>query len=354
MPRRLAGVVQHDGATRRWRLAIQAGSIRVRPTKQALRKWIHDRSRVDIDDVEWVRDLRLVIEATADFHLGRAESALARLDRLGGRFSRGNPSFEAWVTLVTESARLDYLDQRELSQAWRRWTKPATRLEQSVRARLAAMLARARRFVEPERTFRPLAKIASALDRRGDVASLAVVLNVLGFLARRAGDPELGADFHRRAIGLSGIVGDYRTLQSGLFDVALCRRKLRTQAGQSPDSAMFDLVDLCLFVCDRFGVGADSAQAEISAAHWSIELKEFDKARRYLQRAHTIIKNVDSLWEQAYLLYIRSELELASRTGTYDPIKDLVTAERLFRNAGDPGTAREAARLRRRVKNSRS
>lgn len=114
-----------------------------------------------------------------------------------------------------------------------------------------------------------------------------------------------------------------------------------------PDDTMFQLMDLCIFVSDTFGVGQDSAQAELSIAHWRIEMGDLDPAQKYLQKAERILVHVDSAWEQAYLLFVKGELAYASGADRKELIKNLAAAERLFTQSGDTSSARRAARLRR-------
>jgi tetratricopeptide (TPR) repeat protein len=198
------------------------------------------------------------------------------------------------------------------------------------------------RFENPQEGIRRLARIAASLDRAGDHATLAVVLHVLGVLKRRAGDPLEGASLHQRAATLAGLSDDHSTLQAALNNLALCRAIV---VG-SPDGTTLQLLDACLAVCAKFGVGGDSALAETTGAHWAMKTGDIEKARGYLDAAKAIIERLPSDYEQARFLAAQAEVTMASGGDRTSAIRDLRAAVRLFEASGDEPSA---ARARKRI-----
>lgn len=338
------------GRTRAWRLEIAPQDIRFAPDREAVRAWVHARSLGAHQQDGWTGDVRMLVEATATLQHGEAEAAMELLGGLSKAPGRAEPALEAWSALLRGRAAFLHEDEDDellskLHEAWGGRTDAAGR---AVGARLRTFLAIRHRFEDPETTLASLTKLAADLEIRGDIGSLGAVENVLGLLVRRVGDPASGAAHHLRAVALFGIAGDYPLMQAALYNLALCRRESLGQAGQPPDEAVLELVELCRLVCARFGVGSDSALAEISGAQWSLEMGDVERARRYLDAAEVLIKRVESTYDQACFLEARAQLELAAPTGGSNPARDLRAAELLFLQAGDQEAAtkvRSAAEL---------
>jgi hypothetical protein len=165
----------------------------------------------------------------------------------------------------------------------------------------------------------------------------------MGLLARRAADPTTGADHHLRAAALFGVGGDYPSLQAALFNLAICRRDTLEQQGRLPDEGVLDALEMCRLVCATFGVGRDSAQAEIAGAQWAHEMGDTARARRYLAEAEGLLRTIESTYDHAYFLEVRARIDHADSGGAGDPARDLRTARRLFARVGD---ARGVARVR--------
>jgi hypothetical protein len=215
-------------------------------------------------------------------------------------------------------------------------------LGDAVRDRLAAQRALASRFSTPRAAVRALGKIASRVEARGDLATLGVVTNTLGVLYRRIGEIRAAAALHRRAIGLASVSGDYRTVQAAIFNLALCRYRVRKDAGLPPDEHMIHLAELCERVANRFGVGNDSAQAPSTAALWASQLGKCSDAQRHLRSAEALIEKIASTWEQGYFHEVRARIARNCPSPGVDPSRDFRTAAILFEKAGDTAAARRA------------
>jgi hypothetical protein len=92
-----------------------------------------------------------------------------------------------------------------------------------------------------------------------------------------------------------------------------------------------ELVEMCRFVCTRFGVGNDSAQAEISGAAWALEMGDTARARFYLGEAERLLQTIESTYDQACFFEVRATLDRADPRPGGDPLRDLRTAEDLFK-----------------------
>jgi hypothetical protein len=279
---------------------------------------------------------------------GDADGALRWLDRLPETLDDVEPALEAWSVSLRARAAAQFYDEDDevLSQLDERWSDRTDAPARAVSARIRALMALRYRFETPAATLASLGKVAAELERRGDIGSLGAVMNVMGLLARRMGDPDSGAANHLRAVALAGISGDYPSLQATLYNLALCRRAILARRGKPPDHAVFTLVDLCQRVCARFGVGGDSALAEISGAEWALEAGDLARARRYLDQAEALVRGLDATYDQACFLEIRADVERADPRGQADPSHDLRTAEALFSKVGDEAAA---ARVRKKL-----
>ncbi|WP_437755401.1 hypothetical protein [Sorangium sp. So ce1389] len=339
----LAQVVSSKGRTKSWRLALSPASVRLRPDRASVEGWIRGRASQGAAEETWIDDLQRLAEATAALQQGQAESVV---DRLQQPLSyRGEPALEAWAALLSGRAAFQHDDHALLVDLYESWLRRPDAVGRTVGARLRALVAYKNRFDDPAGALASLRKLAADLELGGDVSALASVLNIAGLLATRTGEPRAGVVHHLRAAALFGIVGDYPSLQGALFNLANCRRQVLQKAGQPPDETVFTLVELCRLICRRFGVGADSAQAEIAAARWSFEAGDWPRARHYLAEAEALVRRIESVFDQACFLLLRAEMEHEQSTGASDPLRDLHTAERLFRDVQDERSASQAQRL---------
>lgn len=342
----LGRAVASSERTRSWCLALPGGAIVFHPSREAVRAWIGTHAPGAARGGDVADELSPLVEATVAFQGGDAEGALRWLDRLPATLGQIEPALEAWSALLRAKAAAQFYDDDDelLNQLSERWNGRADAPARAVSARIRALMALKYRFEDPSATLASLGKLAADLELRGDIGSLGAVVNVMGLLARRCGDPEAGAGNHLRAVALSGINGDYPALQATLYNLALSRKEALAQAGKPPDETVLTLIDLCLRVCARFGVGDDSAQAEISGAEWAMARGDHERARRYFEAAEALVARLDSTYDQACFLELRAALELADPRGNGDPLRDLRAAEAHYAKVGDETSV---ARVRR-------
>jgi hypothetical protein len=339
----LAHALSNRGRTKAWRLEVAPERVCLRPGRTGVAAWISGRTSRPSAEETWIHDLERLVAATAALQQGQAEVALAHVE--GPAAFSGEPALEAWSALLAGRSALQHDDEDRLLAVYEDWLRRADAVGKTVSSRLRALLAYKNRFTDTAGALASLRRLAADLELGGDVSGLASVLNITGVLAMRLGDPRAGAEHHLRAAALFGIVGDYPSLQGALFNLANCRRRAQLQEGRPPDESVFTLVELCRVVCRVFGVGADSAQAEIFAARCAFEMGDIPRSRRYLADAETIVKRIEASFDQACFLLLRGELELAHPLGEHDPVRDLQTAERLFLDVDDDRSAAEARRV---------
>jgi hypothetical protein len=341
--RRLGGTIASREKTKAWRLGSEA-RVSFVPDLAAARAWVAAKSSATADAGEWLEHLRVLVEATATLQRGGAEAVLRALR---GRTMKGSePAFRAWRALLRGRAAVQHDAVGLLDQLRVNWAKRTDAPARTVSARLRALTALRQRFTDPSAELATLGRLAAQLERRGDVGALASVLNVMGLLARRGGDPQRASSLHLRAVAMFGIVGDYPSLQAVLYNLAYDHRQVLDAKGEPPDDRVFALVELCLLVCERFNVGGDSAQAEISAARWALEAGNACRARDYLVRAERILRSAEATYDQACFLLLRAQIEIAQPHGSSDPVRDLGAAEGLFDQAGDIPSKEASRRLR--------
>ncbi|ACY15447.1 hypothetical protein [Haliangium ochraceum] len=342
------GVLEHRGKTKAWRLTLPAARVRLLPDEEAVRAWLDSRSLRPAASHEWLDDLHRLVMALISLQEGRAEQVLRDLD---APLSDGAaPPARAWAALLRGRAAFQYDDTEVLEQLHEDWFKRADGAGRTVGAKLRAIIAFRDRFHDASDALQTLSHLAAELEMRGDTAALGSILNVMGILLRRAGEPEAALVHHLRAVALLGISGDYPSLEGTLFNLANCRREALEQAGSPPDDSVFSLLELGRAVYSRFTVGQDSAQSEVAGAQWALEAGDPEKARHYLRLAEAIVEKSDNEFDQACFHYARARIEHAFPDGSSDPMKDLRVAERKFEALGDTTALADTRRLLKRVR----
>lgn len=343
----LDGLLDHRGKTKAWRLTLPAARVRLLPDEAAVRTWIDSRSLRPASDQGWIEDLQRLVTATIALQEGRAEEVLRDLE---ASLSKGaEPPVRAWAALLRGRAAFQYGDADVLETLHDDWFKRADGAGRTVSAKLRAVIAFRDRFHDPSDALQTLSRLAAELEMRGDTAALGSILNVMGLLLRRVGDPNAAMMHHLRAVALLGISGDYPSLEGTLFNLANCRREALEQAGSPPDDSVFSLLELGRAVYKRFTVGHDSAQSEIAGAQWALEAGDPEKARYYLHQAEAIVEKSDNEFDQACFHYARARIEHAFPDGSSDPVKDLRVAERKFESLGDTTALADTRRMLQRL-----
>lgn len=328
--------------TKAWALSDAEPAPVLSPSREAARRWLEAR-RADAPTGD---TLGALVDATIAFHDGRMSDVLTLLPSAGAR-----ELLAPWSDSLRARAAAKLGDDEEPDALLARWRErqDGSAATRAVVARLtAAAVFRDRTFTKAEAAAR-LRKLSRHLDEQGDIATLGVVLNVLGVVERRAGEPAAAAQSHRRAAAYLGLVGDLYALQGALFNLALALEAAAESDGRArPDEAVAAL-HACVALCDRFDVARDSAQAEVTAAKWAVEDGRRDDATRWLSKAEALVTHIESELEWAFFHYVRGLAVSRWPEGGLDAAGEFRRAERLYADGGDvDGVARvrrAAARL---------
>lgn len=332
--------------TRAWRLGMDARRVRLSPSASAVAAWLDERTCAAVDHLAWGRELQRLVEASIALRQGRGTDARRRLGQAPGEVR--DVALQAWRALT--EGRAAYLADGEdavptldaLIDAWASHCEPAGR---AVEARLRSSRAMQKRFDDPPRTRAVLSRLVAACERAGDAGSLGVLLNVLGVVERRAGEPSRAFEYLLRAAGLLGIVGDYHTLQATLFNAAWAHHSVLKRGGRGPDALAFLLIDLCLAVCREFQAGNDSALAEITRAEWSLDVGAPSEAEEMLGRASRILDVSEASYDLAYFHQVRGRLRFDQGATIGEVERDLRIAARIYGQVGDCRGKRRAIAL---------
>ena len=336
------GFVEFKGRTKAWRLAVALTNLALRPNRTTVDVWLRSKTfdhsvRVGDEVIAHLVDAMLAVRG------GKTERAEAELQNIE---KSGLPSaIAAWNTVLRAKVHVQYVDIGDLEREIANLTAAVDPLSLTVRCRLLANAALTSRFQTTDRHEKALERAVAQLEGTGDLATLAVVLNILGLLARRAGQPDQATGYLQHALALSAICQDYVTAQGALFNLAQARIDAREARGLPLDESAFVLIELCQRVCRDFGVGSDSLQAELLATSCARKLGQFARARTCLDNAEVMLKHLDSPYEAGCWHRQRAKLAVAANDPTLDPAKDARIAMRKFKQAGAAGPAQEMARF---------
>lgn len=140
----------------------------------------------------------------------------------------------------------------------------------------------------------------------GDLTTLAVVLNACAVLDRRLGSHESALACIKEALPLAIFSGDLILMQNVLFNFG----NILSEVQRKDPSAFAGVDPLALLEADmairsRFGIGKDSAQAELLVAYLAWERGDIPRAHTALASAKPIIAVNRSAADKA--LYLRVE-----------------------------------------------
>jgi tetratricopeptide (TPR) repeat protein len=334
--------VESKGITKAWRLTLNPDVLSLLPNQAATEAWLRART---IDPSTRLADdtVAHLIDGLMALRGGHTERADADLRAVGG--SPLPPAFAALNALLRFKVDVQYAELEDLEREAEAMAAATDPLSLSVHARLVASLAFLNRFQSSGRHTKALERAAAKLEGTGDLATLGTVLNVLGLLCRRAGEPIRATGYLQHALALSAISQDYVTVQGTLFNLAQARIAAREAEGLPPDESAFILIDLCLRVCLEFGVGSDSVQAELLATSCARKLGQYERAKRHLADSEQFVKQLENPYEVACWHRQRAKLAVDANDPLLDPLKDARIAAKFFAEAGAIQEADEMSRL---------
>jgi hypothetical protein len=294
LDRTARSAIADRGRTAFWRLSGRVDDIVLRPDPERVASWLRSRTAARESDDAWASRLVRLIDAAAALERGHAAAACSSLEANGDCSGEEATALDAWTAILRSRAAIQHGVSDVLESLQLKWTGRTDPVGRAVRGRLLAAHALLGRDDDGRARLVRVSKSAAEFEHHGDLATAAVLLNVAGVLARRLEEFDTASEHHRRAIALSGLVGDYRTLEGAVFNLALCRRECRDHAGLEPDDVIHSLVDARRTICRHFGVGNDSADAEVHDARGAFEMSRLELADTYLRYAEQLLNKVVS------------------------------------------------------------
>lgn len=141
---------------------------------------------------------------------------------------------------------------------------------------------------------------------RGDLTTLAVLLNACAVLDRRLGEHARALDCIKEALPLAIFSGDLILMQNVLFNFGNILSEIqRSDPAACAGTDPLALLEADMSIRRRFGLGKDSAQAELLVAYLAWERHEVPRAQAALDSAEPIITLSRSHADRA--LYLRVE-----------------------------------------------
>lgn len=349
-------VVLAPSKTRAWRLGIPLSDVRPSPSRSALREWLSSRMLPQSGTAAWGIELTRLVQAMIALRKGRADEAGGLLrpapnDVRDGSLMGLRALLAGRILYIEEDpGELDELDAMIV-----RWEKHTGAAARAVAARLRSFQVMRGRYADAASTRATLTKLAADLDLSGDAGSLGVILNVLGILERRSGDPARGFEHLCRAAALHAITGDHQNLQAALYNAAIARKSELKRLGEPPDDLSLSLLELCLIVCQEMHVGEDSALAELTRADWLLDRHALGEVEPLLRRAEHILQTIESSYDQAFFLQVRGRFLFEKGASMREVVRDMNASARIYGEVGDFRAERRAtAMLKRFLKVRRS
>lgn len=152
----------------------------------------------------------------------------------------------------------------------------------------------------------------AACARTGDFTTQVVLLNGMAVLARRLGAPQKALVYIKEAAPLAILSGDFFMIQAVSFNMANVLSDLHSgDPAVCSRSDYIDLLRLDIDIRESFGLGRDSAQAELRLAALYCETGALDQAQSMLDNAEQIIAICSSAHDRALSLQVRGNLQIA-------------------------------------------
>lgn len=152
----------------------------------------------------------------------------------------------------------------------------------------------------------------SACARTGDFTTQVVLLNAMAVLTRRLGEPNKALDHIKEAAPLAILSGDFFMIQAVSFNMANVLSDLHeSDSTVCERSDYIDLLQLDIDLRETFGLGRDSAQAELRLATLYCEVGALGQAQVMLDTANYIIGISNVLQDRALSLQVQGRLQIA-------------------------------------------
>lgn len=212
--------------------------------------------------------------------------------------------------------------------------------EQAVEARRMAAYAIRSDSTAWEAQVLGLKRLLPRLSAGGSLTSMAYVHNGLALLLRRLGRHAEALEHVQEAVPLAIFSGDLTLIQSVLFNFGNILSELRrSQPHALPGVDPLQLLEADITIRQQFGLGKDSAQAELLLAYLAYENGELDRAARWLDASAAIIAVNKAPADRALFHRVAGLLACARQPGSAEGLAELDHAITLFDRVGNRASA---------------
>ncbi len=212
--------------------------------------------------------------------------------------------------------------------------------ELSVEARRMAAYAIRSESSAWEGQVKELLRLLPRLSGIGSLNSTAYVLNGIALLLRRLGRHEEALNHIHEAVPLAIFSGDLTLIQSVFFNLGNILSELRrTDPARVAPADPSALLEMDVAIRRTFGLGKDSAQAELLLAYLALEDGALDRAADWLAESAALIELNRIPNDRALFHRIAGLLSLARAPGNTDGLKELEKAITLFQQVGNRAAA---------------
>jgi tetratricopeptide (TPR) repeat protein len=212
--------------------------------------------------------------------------------------------------------------------------------EQAVEARRMAAYAIRSDSTAWEGQVQGLKRLLPRLAAGGSLTSMAYVHNGIALLLRRLGRHAEALEHVQEAVPLAIFSGDLTLIQSVLFNFGNILSELRrSQPDALPGVDPLQLLEADIAIRQQFGLGKDSAQAELLLAYLAYENGELDRAQRWLAESAAIIAVNKAPADRALFHRVSGLLACARQPGSAAGLADLDHAIALFDRLGNKASA---------------
>jgi tetratricopeptide (TPR) repeat protein len=181
----------------------------------------------------------------------------------------------------------------------------------------------------------------AASARASDFTTQVVLLNAMAVLSRRLGKLKNALDHIKEAAPLAILSGDFFMIQAVSFNMANVLSDLHKA---DPDACAradyIDLLRLDIDIRESFGLGRDSAQAELRLALLYYETGALVDAQAMLDAANHIIGISNVAQDRALALQVQGKLQIA-QSDLKQGLATLVAALVAFEETGNQAGANE-------------
>lgn len=294
----MAEILDYDGRTRRWRLALPSKDITLHPSDERCQYWLQQQRWDLLDGLEkipqftaaWLID---TTHALIQMEEGKIEEGLQRI-----RAAKRETGDSILLGAIAELVELRLLSRiGKYPDPGKCLRQCAGRIGKALllRARLAQALAPD--FLSLETAIESHRKLVLQFESLPDVDGLGNAYNALGVLFRRNRQFDLAEKCLRYAVALLVASFNLPTLQAALFNLGHTLSESAASEREFQDA--LSIIKLDREISWALGLGRDSAQAEVVAGAVCLKFGKIQEAEVWLQEGRKIVATLNSDYNKA-------------------------------------------------------